>query len=145
MKKGIFFVFVFACFGSSFLCAQTDQAAAVSSFQALVKQVDDFFSTSQTVLITEDYEKPTIFDRASKTGKLNYLLRFEKLGIAYDVQKTDSLISPFTAYIVLRLRASANGDSGTLPGHEPKGSMGWGKAKHWGWDTPEEAQKGTEF
>lgn len=145
MKKTILLA-ILLCFGFGSLWAQVDQAAVVTSFQAVVKQVDELFSGSPIVLITDDWQKPGLFVlQSSKTGKINYLLKFEKMEISFDVQKTDSLISPFTAYIDLMVKASSNADSGDIGSALGRGSMGWGKMRHWGFEKSEDALKATDF
>ncbi len=86
--------------------AQSEEAA-VKSFKKIVKSVDDFFSTSPVVLHSEDLTR-------SPSGKINCLLRFEKIQVSFDVTKTNSLISPYTAYIALSLMATSNRSSGDI-------------------------------
>ncbi|MGB9006637.1 MAG: hypothetical protein WCB96_13005 [Candidatus Aminicenantales bacterium] len=146
MKKTILLA-ALLCFGFGSLWAQAEQSqSVVNSFQPVVKQVDELFSTSPAVLITEDFQKPGLFIlQSSKTGKINYLLKFEKIEISFDVQKTDSLISPFTAYIALKVKASSNADSGDIASVLGRGSMGWGKLRHWGFEGSDKALQATVF
>ena len=108
MKKYIYlFLFIFCL---PLVSTSQNATEAIASFKPILKSVDDFFSASPIALNSEDYT-------LSPSGKRYYLLKFEKLDIAYDIKKTDSLISPFTAYISLRLKASSNAIYGDLKYH----------------------------
>jgi hypothetical protein len=112
MKKSIVPVVVLwlgiFCVWPQALASSQDEAAVVTSFKDVVQRVDEYFLASPVVLSTDNYP-------LSPSGTINYLLKFEKVGASsFDVVKTTSLISPFTAYIVLRLAATSNARFGDI-------------------------------
>lgn len=62
------------------------------------------------VLTSQDYP-------ASASGLIYYKLQFEELDLSYDVQKTNSLVSPYIGYIMLKLRVTSNEKSGDVKGY----------------------------
>jgi hypothetical protein len=107
------------------------EAGALASFKVIVKSVDDFFSTSPIILVTEDFP-------SSPSGKINYRIKFEKFEISYDIQKTTSLVSPYTAYIDLKLKASSNASKGDI-------ADSYGGAQCWGFQSAADAIKNQDF
>jgi len=85
-----------------------DEKDIVSLFESIVNKFDEFMSTSPVVLISEDIGK------FSPSGRINYLLKFEKLDLVYNIQKTNSLVSPYTGYIVVSLRVQSNEEYGDI-------------------------------
>lgn len=84
-----------------------DEAAAVASFKEIAKRVDAYFSPSLVVLESDDFS-------SSPSGKINHLMKFDTLETSLDVTKTSSLISPYLAYILLRLHVSTNAHFGDI-------------------------------
>jgi hypothetical protein len=135
MKKYIYlFLFIFCL---PLVSKSQNATEAMASFKPILKSVDDLFSGSPIVLNSEDY-------RRSPSGKINYLLRFEKLDIAYDIKKADSLISPFTAYISLRLKFSNNAIYGDIK-ESALNSDHKTIEYNWGFQNAEDAIKKQDF
>jgi hypothetical protein len=105
----------------------------MGSFKAIVKSVDDYFSTSPIVLYSEDIGK------YSPSGKICFLIKYEKLAVSYDIEKTNSLVSPYTAYIVLNLKASSNGKFGDLKQSTIDPETGKDAFYNWGFQKAEDA------
>jgi hypothetical protein len=115
MKKLILFSILFAI-KTSFSFGQTDQAI-VNSFKKKVKQVDSVFSTSPIVLASQEFSE-------SKSGRIYYLLKFEKVKeSSYDIEKTNSLVSPYTGYIILTTRVLSNIRSGNVQSKGADGTL----------------------
>ncbi len=141
MMRRLFVFAIVVCLGVFFFTSSSpvfaqDEAAVVKSFKDVVKRVDDYFSASPVVLHSEDYPY-------SPSGQLNYLLRFTKIETSFDVTKTSSLISPYTAYIVLRLRASSNRQFGDI--RNPLYGRVPDEYEHDGFQKAEDATKLTRF
>ena len=74
----------------------------ISSFKTIIDDVGEFLSTAPIVLVTKDF--PT-----SPSGTISYQLKFEKIRIeSYDIRKDDSIITPYTGYMVISLRVLSN-------------------------------------
>lgn len=116
MKKYIMCA-VLLCFASNYLLSQS-QKSVINSFEHIVKQVDILFSSSPVVLITKEY------GNLSATGEINFLLKFIKMKIYHNIKIDDSLISPFSAYILLRVLVQSNADAGNIK--NPDGKTCWG-------------------
>lgn len=105
---------------------ETGQAAAagqlaaprdpLKSFQAIVAGYKSFFSKSQKLVYGQAFSD-------SPSGRLIYVVDYVGRDISYDVRKTDSLVSPFTAYIQLSLRLMQNGSCGTVVSYRSR--AGW--------------------
>jgi len=139
MKKS---TIIFSLFVLSLLCEAEQQGGkeALDSFKILVNSVDELFSSSPMILNTEDFPR-------SPSGKLSYRLKFEKIELSYDVQSTNSLISPFKAYIKLRLRAYSNASNGDVrsPGGERDAKTGKYIDEIWGFQDVQAAMNNQSF
>jgi hypothetical protein len=99
---------------------QSEQDQALNSFQKLVDKFSSFFQTKQYLVYKQSYSE-------SPTGVLVYVLEYSlSKDISYDVQKTQSLISPFIGYITLGLTSRENGSCGTVMGYKVR--VGWNNA-----------------
>lgn len=88
----------------------------LKSFQALVSGYTAFFSSSQKLLyIHRSSESPS--------GKLASIWEYVGKDLSYDVKKTDSLVSPFTAYVQLSLSFTRNSSCGTVTAYQKQ--VGW--------------------
>ena len=88
----------------------------LKAFQAIVDGYKSFFSKSEKLVYGSAYAK-------SPNGRVVYVVEYSGKDLSYDVRKTDSLVSPFTAYVQLSLRSMDNGSCGTVPGY--KNMVGW--------------------
>jgi len=141
MKKYRFLFLCILLISSAPLFSQSE-TGIVESFKVIVKSVDDFFSTSPIILVSEDFS-------SSPSGKINYRIKFEKLATSFDVQKTTSLISPYTAYINLKLKASSNASRGDIKGEDlprnEKTKDGKNMVKYWGFQSAADSIKNQDF
>lgn len=87
----------------------TSPSDPLKTFQAIVGGYKSFFSKSEKLVYGQAYSD-------SPSGRLVYVIEYAGKDLAYDVRKTDSLVSPFTAYVQLSLRSMDNGSCGTVPG-----------------------------
>jgi hypothetical protein len=110
----------------------------VGSFESIINKVDEFLSTSPVVLISEDF-------RSSPSGRINYLLKFEKLNLAYDIQKTDSLVSPYTGYIVVSLKVESNAEYGDIISKRLNIKTMEDDEYNWGFQYAEDAEEVERF
>lgn len=83
----------------------------VTSFKNMVAQVDEVFRNTPVVLATSDY-------KSSPSGKVYYKLQFQEIDLKYDVQKTTSLISPYSGYILITVKVKTNAKSGDVKGYD---------------------------
>ena len=96
---------------SSIAVAQT-QEEVISSFEKQVDKFQKFFSSKPKFLEKQSY-------KGSPTSYIFFYNRFDSCNISYDIQKTDSLISPYMGYINVRYRASESMNCGDFIGlHE---------------------------
>jgi hypothetical protein len=106
--------------GPGGVAISTSQAATpkdpLKSFQSLVAGYTAFFSSSQKLLhIHRSSESPS--------GKLAAISQYIGKDLSYDVKKTDSLVSPFSAYIQLSLSSTRNSSCGTVTAYQQQ--VGW--------------------
>ena len=73
--------------------AQSEDDAA-GQFEEKVAKFEKFFATKPKMLVAQRYPDSPI-------KEIFYYERFEPGGLVFDVRKTDSLITPYTAYITL--------------------------------------------
>jgi hypothetical protein len=71
-----------------------DQAKLVLAFEQKVELFQRFYSSSPKLCIKEHYSK-------SPTGYLYIYSKHTNAQVSYDIQKTDSIISPFAGYILV--------------------------------------------
>jgi hypothetical protein len=79
----------------------------LSSFEKITTKFEKFFANSNDVVDKQDFPK-------SPTSYTFSLHRFYPATIAYDVKKTESLVSPYTAYIELKCLKSSNHSDGDI-------------------------------
>jgi len=94
--------------------AVTDQALA--RFEDKIRAVQSFLERPQKVAIADPWPK-------SPRGRLYTIAKIELISSAYDVQRTESLVSPYIAHLDLAVRHTANALCGDLRG--PVGTVGW--------------------
>lgn len=128
------------CLFLTFLLA--DEKDVLSSFESIVSKIDEFVSTSPVALVSREQE------RFSPSGRINYLLKFEILGLAYDIQKTNSLVTPYTGYIVVSLKVQSNAKYGDVKYGDVR-SKNFDPDKkveyNWGFQYAEDAEKVKKF
>jgi hypothetical protein len=90
----------------------------ITLFKRVVDKVDVSFKKQPTVIVNQDYSD-------SKSGKIFYKYQFEFIEIKYDVQKTTSLISPYTAYILLKIKVNTNAKRGDVAGYFEGNNIGF--------------------
>lgn len=120
MKK----IFVLIIMLNSIYCFSQDQKAVIDLFKKKLATVDSLFLKPPTFLESEEFSD-------SKTGKINYLIKVVKLESSYDIQSTNSIVSPYTAYIILKLQVFSNQSLGNVK------STGL----TWGFETEEQARQ----
>lgn len=91
-------------------------ADPLKSFQAIVSRYKSFFSKGEKLVYGQVYS-------GSPSGRVVYVVEYTGKDLSYDVRKTESLVSPFAAYIELSLQSMKNGSCGTVPGY--KKMDGW--------------------
>jgi hypothetical protein len=79
----------------------------VTQFKNLVTLIDNRFKKTPAVLTYQDFS-------TSPSGLIFYKLQFEELESSYDVQATNSLVTPYTGFIVLKLKVKTNAKSGDV-------------------------------
>jgi len=128
------------CLFSTFLFA--NEKDVVSSFESIVSKFDGFVSTSPVALISED------FGESSPSGRINYLLKLEKLNLGYDIQKTDSLVTPYSGYIIVSLRVQSNAKYGDITNTRLEFDKSYNAKDveyNWGFQYAEDAEKVRKF
>jgi|GEM_PF-4906487 len=86
-----FFLFINA---SIIYAEQNNDEKAISSFEKHVSIFKKFFATKPKYLEKQSYD-------GSPSGYIYFWVRFDNAQISYDVQKTNSLISPYMGYITV--------------------------------------------
>lgn len=94
----------------------TTPSDPLKTFQAIVGGYKSFFSKGEKLVYGQAYSD-------SPSGRLVYVVEYIGKDLSYDVRKTDSLVSPFTAYVQLSLRSMQNGSCGTVSGYRKM--AGW--------------------
>jgi hypothetical protein len=85
-----------------------DASVPIKAFEAgAVKNYVNFFKTNPILVNKESYS-------SSPTGLSTHVTRFNYVSSSYDVQKSDSLVSPFTGKIEITASASKNASCGDL-------------------------------
>jgi hypothetical protein len=88
-----------------------DDAEILKSFERRVRHLDSIFSKNPIVEASQNWVE-------SSTGKINYLVKIEKIAISYDVQKTNSLVAPYTGFVTLTIKLYTNQKSGDIKGYK---------------------------
>jgi len=103
----------------NYAIAQDEQQKTLKSFQRIAGNFSSFFKTKQRLLYKQTYSQ-------SMTRILYYVVEYTSQKMSYDVQKTQSLVSPFVGFIYLELISRDNGSCGDVQGY--KGKVGWDNA-----------------
>ena len=92
---------------SSFSIFSQSTETSLNQFKQIRKAISDTLNKTPIFVVTEDFPN-------SPTKKINYKLKVETLDMKYDVLSTNSLVSPFTAYILVRIQVKSNCSSGDI-------------------------------
>lgn len=88
--------------------SQSDMSAdAVARIEKQVSLVEGFFAQPQQMLLLNKNDNLRI--------SYSYLAQYVGSGVKYDVRRTDSLVSPLTAQIVMTLQSATNEECGNVP------------------------------
>src|SRR5919106_4818142 len=87
--------------------APTEAEHALALSKAKVEQFERFFAQSPVFLSKEDFT-------GSPTGKAYRHVRLTLLKISFDVQRTNSLVSPFIGYLFLTCAGEQTGKCGDI-------------------------------
>jgi hypothetical protein len=88
----------------------------VESFDLIVSTFSKFFESPQKIIYRQKYSD-------SPSGVLVFVNEYSAANLRYDIKKTDSMISPFTAHIELDVKERNNGSCGNVSGY--KKIVGW--------------------
>jgi hypothetical protein len=133
MKTLSIILLLFICMGTlvSFpekVVGQSEQEQALKSFQKLVDRFSAFFLTKQYLVYK-------FRSSSTKTGVLVQAIQYSlSKKISYDVEKTQSLVSPFIGHMSLELSNKTNATCGTIPSLNI-----CGKKTFYGWDNTDDA------
>lgn len=134
-----------------------EEKEVISSFESVVNRIDKFFSGSPIVLASEfSLGSKVLGDDGVWTGRrareaviVYYLLKFEKQEIGYDIQKTDSIITPYVGYVVISLWIKSNASYGDMEEVWFKRDRYSGDVErvegNWGFQLAEDAKKVEKF
>jgi hypothetical protein len=114
--------------------ASAKAADPVSTFKPIAARYTTFFGADPVLLHSENFPK-------SPTGKVFALRKYMSDEVSYDVQKTDSLVSPFTAYVKLHASVADNAQGGDLKFEY----TGTGRAMYFGYSTLDAAKAADTF
>ena len=99
--------------------AKSSSIDPLESFKVQVKNFGDFFGgTGHKAVSSQDFPD-------SPSGRLFQVEHFTGEGLAYDVSKTDSLVSPYTGFITINLTEEDNSECGNVTGRGEKTVYGW--------------------
>jgi len=102
-----------------FLLSSNSIAQAIdplSSFERIASGYESFFSQPQNLLVKG-------ISSESSVGVYYYVIKFIPEKVKYDVQKTASLVSPYSAYISINMAEVSNSKCGEIPFLNTK--IGW--------------------
>ena len=99
-----------------------DQKQALADFKLIVNRFQDFFKTPQKIVYKERYT-------GSPTGQIAEVLNYSLNEISYDIQKTESIVSPFAGYILINVTKTTNAKYGNITSGKGK------KLRRIGFDT----------
>ncbi len=114
MKKTLLLNFILLIFIQTIF--SQDDATVLNSFKVKIKEIDSTLSAKPIVLFSQNRNE-------SSTGKSYYLVKIEKIDIKYDIQKTNSLVTPYTGFVTLTIKVSDNQNLGDVEG--PKKKLGF--------------------
>jgi hypothetical protein len=89
--------------------APTEDERAMALFKAKVEQFQRFLSQDPVILIKQDFS-------TSPTGVTYYHLRVKLLESGFDVQRSNSLVSPFIGYLYLTYNTERTTSCGDMIG-----------------------------
>jgi hypothetical protein len=89
--------------------APTEDERAMALFKAKVEQFQRFLSQDPVILLKQDFPR-------SPTGVTYYHLRVKLLESGFDVQRSDSLVSPFIGYLYLTYNEEMTTSCGDMIG-----------------------------
>jgi hypothetical protein len=120
MRKIYYLFIIISLFSTNLVYSQKKfvnqkKPDVVTLFKNIVKRVDNTFKASPVVLTWQKYP--------SKSGFIYYKLMFDEVELRYDVQQTNSLISPYTGYIILKVLVKSNAKNGDVAGYD--GNIGF--------------------
>ena len=103
--------------------ARDDAQAALASFREIAARYQSFFATPR-------YEIVNVKDASIGSGSAYWAEVYAAKSVVFDVQHTESLISPFIAYVeVVFIDSTANRPCGTYPSAYTSGVYkGWDSA-----------------
>jgi hypothetical protein len=93
--------------------APTEAEQALTSFKAKAEQFQRFLAQNPVFLSNQDFSK-------SATGQIYYHVRIKLLENSFDVQRSDSLVSPFIGYLNLVYEEESNTSCGDVVVTYPK-------------------------
>ncbi len=99
---------------------RSQQEEALQSFQSVVGRFNFFFK-EKTKFVDEH-----LFSK-SPSGITFSVFECEATGVAYDIQETDSILSPFVGYIDVTMTFRSNASCGTIK--TQYGTYGWDNIK----------------
>src|ERR1039458_7314934 len=77
----------------------------LSSFQRVVRSFNAFFASGPRRLVVQEYQGGR---------SVSYIIEFAGQDISYDVEKTSSLVSPYSAVINMKLAGRSNTSCGDI-------------------------------
>lgn len=79
----------------------------ITQFKEVINKVEDNFKKNTGVFVYQDFP-------SSPSGFIYYKYHFEIVETSYDIQNTNSLVSPYTGFIVVKLKVKSNASSGDV-------------------------------
>jgi len=113
MKKLMGIVATFFIILTSNAYCEDNQQKAISLFEKKVALFEEFYGKSPVILEKQSYSE-------SPTGYIFFYNKYELINIAYDIRKTDSLVSPYSAYIDVNYSFEESMKCGDVSGSEDK-------------------------
>ena len=94
------------------LCSQAqaqsqEQKQAIDSFDLIVNKFSTFFKSPQKLINKQAFSK-------SPSGVSVHVLEYSGTNLSYDIKKTESIISPFTAFIEIDVSPKSNNSCGNV-------------------------------
>lgn len=102
--------------------AFADDQTVLEEFKVKAEQFSKFFAKEQQLIYGQHYSD-------SRTGKLFTVESYSGSGVSFDVQKTSSLVSPYTAYIHVDLASKTNETFGNVRFVSSGTPCGWDNAE----------------
>lgn len=92
---------------------KTSVADPVKAMEKITTKFAAFFKSPRKLLRKESY----------KNAPLYFIVEISASGFAFDVRKTDSLVSPYVGYVNLSVDSRSNGSCGNVAGYNEM--VGW--------------------